>query len=71
MASHRNAAFPQGDCYLLPIALLLGKQGAYKNMWRRVEMRHPTKLYSQNSLILWTYGESNPNLVHAMDAFYH
>ncbi len=22
------------------------------------------------SLFLWTYGESNPDLVHAMDAFY-
>lgn len=22
------------------------------------------------SVILWTYGESNPDLVHAMDAFY-
>jgi hypothetical protein len=21
-------------------------------------------------MILWTYGESNPDLVHAMDAFY-
>lgn len=22
------------------------------------------------TLFLWTYGESNPDLVHAMDAFY-
>lgn len=23
-----------------------------------------------DTLYLWTYGESNPDLVHAMDAFY-
>ena len=26
--------------------------------------------YTSRSVILWTYGESNPDLLHAMEAFY-
>ena len=55
------------------ILQLVGSNPALKDRKLLLEPKKPFRHWPPKAdvSLVWTYGESNPNLIHAMDPFYH